>query len=273
MQLLGRPVGDFVYLWYYFWMLLSTERCHMLFWDWLRKHCLSQEQGERQAQRAGFRGAWDNSDLCSGDWVCKDESDLWQAAMCWPKIKSLPTFLQRPEPSLPDPVRPTMPIFSLGLMVKDTFLRTRGRFSRYLISAFSKVISPSWGQSWGGALFLILAGASKERVWGESECFRCLWCSKVYRRGQAGQARQLPPLARACYKKEYFDSKCSHPTNSDRDTAHDHYLGLQLPDCTTLPWPEERPSGGNEAFLSLNRFHWNSLKIFHLKQNYTTGLN
>ena len=69
--------------------------------------------------------------------------------------------------SLPDPVRPTMPIFSLGLMVKDTFFRTRGRFSWYLISAFSKVTSPSWGQSAGGALFLILAGASKERVWGD----------------------------------------------------------------------------------------------------------
>lgn len=68
---------------------------------------------------------------------------------------------------LPDPVRPTMPIFSLGLMVKDTFFRTRGRFSWYLISAFSKVTSPSWGQSGEGALFLILAGASKERVWGD----------------------------------------------------------------------------------------------------------
>lgn len=72
-----------------------------------------------------------------------------------------------PTGSLPDPVRPTMPIFSLGLMVKDTFFRTRGRFSWYLISAFSKVTSPSWGQSGGGALFLILAGASKERVWGD----------------------------------------------------------------------------------------------------------
>lgn len=68
---------------------------------------------------------------------------------------------------LPDPVRPTMPIFSLGLMVKDTFFRTRGRFSWYLISAFSKVTSPSWGQSGEGALFLILAGASKDRVWGD----------------------------------------------------------------------------------------------------------
>lgn len=57
-----------------------------------------------------------------------------------------------------------MPIFSLGLMVKDTFLSTRGRFSRYRISAFSKTTSPSCGQSRGGALFLIRAGASRERV-------------------------------------------------------------------------------------------------------------
>lgn len=57
-----------------------------------------------------------------------------------------------------------MPIFSFGLMVKDTFLSTRGRFSRYRISAFSKTTSPSCGQSRGGVLFLIRAGASKERV-------------------------------------------------------------------------------------------------------------
>lgn len=57
-----------------------------------------------------------------------------------------------------------MPIFSFGLMVKDTFLSTRGRFSRYRISAFSKTTSPSCGQSRGGVLFLIRAGASNERV-------------------------------------------------------------------------------------------------------------
>lgn len=57
-----------------------------------------------------------------------------------------------------------MPIFSFGLMVKDTFLSTRGRFSRYRISAFSKTTSPSCGQSRGGVLFLIRAGASRESV-------------------------------------------------------------------------------------------------------------
>lgn len=62
-----------------------------------------------------------------------------------------------------------MPIFSFGLMVKDTFLSTRGRFSRYLISAFSKTTSPSCGQSRGGALFLIRAGASRESVFKEKK--------------------------------------------------------------------------------------------------------
>lgn len=57
-----------------------------------------------------------------------------------------------------------MPIFSFGLMVKDTFLSTRGRFSLYRISAFSKTTSPSCGQSRGGVLFLIRAGASRESV-------------------------------------------------------------------------------------------------------------
>lgn len=57
-----------------------------------------------------------------------------------------------------------MPIFSFGLIVKDTFLSTRGRFSRYRISAFSKTTSPSCGQSRGGVLFLIRAGASRESV-------------------------------------------------------------------------------------------------------------
>lgn len=66
--------------------------------------------------------------------------------------------------SLPEPVLPTMPIFSLGLMVKDTFFSTRGRFSRYRISAFSNTTSPSCGQSRGGVLFLIRAGASRESV-------------------------------------------------------------------------------------------------------------
>lgn len=101
---------------------------------------------------------------------------------------------------------------------------------------------------------------SEERVSASDAC----GVAKLIGEGKQdrqGSCHRWPELA----IKEYFDSKCSHPTNSDRDTAHDHYLGLQLPDCTTLPWPEERPSGGNEAFPSLNRFHWNSLKIFHLK--------
>lgn len=73
--------------------------------------------------------------------------------------------------SLPEPVLPTMPIFSFGLMVKDTFLSTRGRFSRYRISAFSKTTSPSCGQSRGGVLFLIRAGASRESVLTKNQKF------------------------------------------------------------------------------------------------------
>lgn len=65
----------------------------------------------------------------------------------------------------PEPVRPTIPIFSFGRMVQETFFSTRGRLSLYLISVPSNTISPSWGQSDGGALFFTLAGASRDRDW------------------------------------------------------------------------------------------------------------
>lgn len=63
----------------------------------------------------------------------------------------------------PDPVLPTMPTFSLGRMVQEILLRTRGRFSWYLISTSFITSSPSCGQSGGGARPLTLAGASWDR--------------------------------------------------------------------------------------------------------------
>lgn len=113
-----------------------------------------------------------------------------------------------------------MPIFSLGLMVKDTFFRTRGRFSWYLISAFSKVISPSWGQSGEGALFLILAGASKDRVWGDRKGqFRLTTDSRVAERFCHRSKTRIPiattetaaALLPCC--KRAPGRKCSSPIN------------------------------------------------------------
>lgn len=52
---------------------------------------------------------------------------------------------------LPDPVRPTMPMVSSGWMVKDSFFRTRGRLSRYLMSTSWKEILPCWGHEEAGA--------------------------------------------------------------------------------------------------------------------------
>lgn len=65
----------------------------------------------------------------------------------------------------PDPVLPTMPTFSLGRMVQEIRLRTRGRFSWYLISTSLNTTSPSWGQSVGGARPLTRAGASWDSDW------------------------------------------------------------------------------------------------------------
>lgn len=76
------------------------------------------------------------------------------------KNKKLSQTLRKPEPCLPEPVRPTMPTFSLGRMVQEIRLRTRGRFSWYLISTSRSTSSPCWGHLVGGACPSNRAGAS-----------------------------------------------------------------------------------------------------------------
>ena len=66
---------------------------------------------------------------------------------------------------LPDPVLPTMPTFSFGRMLQEILLRTRGRFSWYLMSTSWSTSSPCWGQSAGGERPLTRAGASWDRDW------------------------------------------------------------------------------------------------------------
>lgn len=69
-----------------------------------------------------------------------------------------------PAPTIPDPVLPTMPTFSLGRMEQETLLRTRGRFSWYFISTSLNTSSPCLGHSGGGDRPLTRAGASWVRL-------------------------------------------------------------------------------------------------------------
>lgn len=62
--------------------------------------------------------------------------------------------------ALPDPDRPTIPIFSLGRTSNETLFNANGKFSLYLILYFLNVIHPSEGQSSWGRLSLTTVSPS-----------------------------------------------------------------------------------------------------------------
>lgn len=92
------------------------------------------------------------------------------SAMFTPSILIHPEFnsdnrnKHTPNELFPDPVLPTIPIFSLGSTSKLIPLRTSGKLGRYLILTLENVMEPNRGQSSDGRLPSTMASPSLSSV-------------------------------------------------------------------------------------------------------------